>query len=244
MALTDGLGGLWHMNGDWLDSFGNNNGTASGATFDSSNQKLGSACGKFDGFDDHVYIADHASIRPSSAMTIMAWVKSEDVTGVSRGFISKEIVDVSGYMLYVTPGENCLFYLYGLTGGFAVATPPLTIGQWHLIIASYDGANIKIYKDGIFINQVAATGTIASNTKDLWFGRYNTSPSTYHGSSYDSVAVWDRALTDGGISVGQTAGGEIAQLWNGGAGIEIGAATFNPSLARNSNKIIGGGIVG
>jgi hypothetical protein len=53
-AATDpDLVGLWHMDGDWTDASGNgNNGTAnSGAAF-STDARVGSGAGKFDGTDD------------------------------------------------------------------------------------------------------------------------------------------------------------------------------------------------
>ena len=66
------LVGYWKMNNNWNDAKGSNNGTATGATF-TAGAKAGSHAGSFDGSTNYVKLA--SDIRPTSAITLSAWVK-------------------------------------------------------------------------------------------------------------------------------------------------------------------------
>ena len=47
----------------------------------------------------------------------------------------------------------------------SISTP--TINQWHHIVGTYDGSNLKFYLDGNLANTVAVSGTPYQNTTDL-----------------------------------------------------------------------------
>ena len=75
MALTDNLIYQGLMNNDWQDSIGTNHGTASGAIF-STDAKLGSHAGLFDGVDDFVTLANETAFdfERTTAFSIECWI--------------------------------------------------------------------------------------------------------------------------------------------------------------------------
>ena len=108
--------------------------------------------------------------------------------------------------------------------------------QWYQVIGVRSGTTLKIYLNGVY----EGTATIPSNAirstgaVPLTIG-WGVSGNPYaHDGFIDEVALWERAITDGSVSVGQTAGGEVAELWSGGAGIEVGAASnsIQPTSSR------------
>ena len=214
------------MNNDWQDSWGTNHGTATGAIF-STSAKLGSHAGSFDGVDDRVNNGSAASLQITGNISFGGWIK-RNVAGVQHAiggrwhWLSN---DWRCYYLQIYSDNKAMFFLSanGVTDQFV--TSVVTIGtEWTHVIGTYDGANMKIYVNGVYEAATARTGAIFNNSSVLFqLGVQNTNGSTYYSffnGKKDEIALWSRALTDGGVSVGQTAGGEIAQLWNGGAGLE------------------------
>lgn len=92
-----------------------------------------------------------------------------------------------------------------------------TAGQWDHLVQIWDGSNLKGYVNGVLQVSVAKTnnglgtsGTVAvhGSSRGRWSDRAPI--------NIDEVSVWDSALSDGGVSVGQPATGQIATLYNSG----------------------------
>ena len=234
MALTDNLISVWHMNNAWTDSIGSNHGTATGAIF-STSSKLGSHAGSFDGTDDYVTIANEGNFdfEINNAFSIAAWVKTSDTVG-DESLIAKRL-DGAGFLCFAylptgtakkflfqlhqsnTPNPNIYKYKYGGT--------TINDNNWHLVVATYDGSNtlagMKLYVDGSLETTTdAELGTITTmlNNTALVIGRREYYNSHYFNGLMDEGAVWSRAIT----------AAEITELWNGGAGMEIGAGVVIP----------------
>jgi len=89
-------------------------------------------------------------------------------------------------------------------------TTSFTAGQWVNVVCSYDGTTLKMYIDGI-LESSQAWGVVSSGIDYLHIGSDNNGANNFTGD-IDEVGVWDYALSDEGISVGQSAGGEVAEL--------------------------------
>jgi hypothetical protein len=78
----------------------------------------------------------------------------------------------------------------------------------------------------------ATSGTVTSDAaNDLWIGaRSNGGADREFDGLIDETAIWDRALT----------AGEVAQLYNGGAGIEIGVGVGGVGTLVNRGLINSG----
>jgi hypothetical protein len=99
-----------------------------------------------------------------------------------------------------------------------------TFSGWHYFVTrrNGNGNDVDFFVDGVK-KTTAYNGTIPNNpfTPDL-IGMRGDIFYDYDGK-LDEVGFWDRAITDD----------EVAELWNGGAGIEIGVA------AEAAQKIAG-----
>ena len=87
-------------------------------------------------------------------------------------------------------------------------------GNWHHFVVSYNGSKHKIYIDGIFKAESSRTGNISFNSNGNFY-MFNTATSNSSGATGEltDVCVFDNALSDGGVSVGSTATGQIAGLY-------------------------------
>lgn len=101
----------------------------------------------------------------------------------------------------------------------------LVPGAWTHLVASNDNVNTRVYNNGV-LQYLGATGGVGSISNATKVG-IGTNPTNFAISSNGNFAaalcgVWSRALTDGGLSVGQMAptNSEIGMLYNGGLGVD------------------------
>ena len=195
------LVGLWHFDGDALDSSGNGldgSLSLSGASFvvDGFGQAL-----NVDGAG-WVQVPDSSLLEPSE-ITVEAWVKRLGSPGGAKYIVSKYLPNkygsYSSYGLYTGSG-GIRFYI-GYTSSW-IGSPQASAaavwdGSWHHVAGTFDGSNIKLYLDGIPVD--VATSTIQDiyyfGTGNLYIGAYTNSSYLAFSGTIDEVRIWKVALT-------------------------------------------------
>ena len=209
---------------------------AQGSSFASTNSFT------FDGNDDFVEVADNSNLSfgngsTDSPFSISCWVNVSNFTnshilfkkrGPSGAFYNWE------YDTYISNDGAIHFRLFDLASvvrvGRKTNTGLITTNTWNNIVFTYDGQGgstayngIKIYLNGIRVDSV----NLSNNT---YVAMHNLSSSVEIGENtagnIDEVSLFNTALTDGGVSVGQPAGGQIAEVFNSGVPNDI--SSFNP----------------
>ena len=84
-----------------------------------------------------------------------------------------------------------------------------------------DKVEVRCYIDGEYKSLASNTVTLSSyeNSAPLAIGARNyasSDPDSYFDGKIDEVAIFDSALSDGGVSQFESASGEIATLYNNG----------------------------
>jgi len=182
-----GLVSWWSGDGNANDSVGTNNGQVmNGVTFAPG---LVNEAFSFDGVDDIVEVQNDSTLNPTAAISVSVWVKLSD-TGTYQVLVSK-------FIGFNGPGDDSFWLGISPNNGiyWAIETSPngqLVDNQWeteavdlydgnfHLIVATYDGINMKAYFDGKIVGTKSASGNILSsptpiligaisNNKDEWF---------------------------------------------------------------------------
>ena len=89
-----------------------------------------------------------------------------------------------------------------MNGAWVVLTTPANViglGERYHLAFTWDGATMRIYRNGTELASRAAAGTMAASTYNLVLGvptdGYNASGSSYFKGMIDEVALYDRALT-------------------------------------------------
>jgi len=208
-----GLVGLWHMDNDWKDTsvFGNDGTPKGGAIFSSSNAKIGTNAGSFDGVNDYVTFGDVLDMGTSN-FTVAAWINaSEFKTGNGSCIINK------GLTVYGTPanagyglgavnenGNNKVqFFVYGVGTGYQVEASELQAGQWYNIVGVREGTEIRLYVNGLLApgSGMANTGSVLNTDTNISFaiGALQRQPISsdaafFHGL-IDEVSIYNRALS-------------------------------------------------
>ena len=161
----------------------------------------------FDGSNQYMAVTD---ITLPSAKTVSFWVRWQGATNAPAVLFG----DNSGnYYPYMDNNRDLkLSNRLQLTSWDLGASNGLTDAWSHIAIVG-DGTTAKLYKDGIYIGSGAAR---APGGMDK-LGGASLSGSRHLNGHMDEFAIFSSALSDGGVSAGQTAQGDIATLYNNGS---------------------------
>jgi Concanavalin A-like lectin/glucanases superfamily len=166
-----------------------NNGSISGATWTTSG-KYGDAL-SFNGTNARVNINNATSLQLTSGMTLEAWVYPTSVSSAWRDVIYK---GNDNYYLEGTSPNSSRPAMGGTFGGNLYGTSPLTANTWAYLAASYDGATMRLYVNGVQVASRAQTGAIAISTNPLQIGG-DSIYGQYFAGRIDEVRIYNRALS-------------------------------------------------
>jgi len=187
----------WKLDGNAVDSIGNNNGKLMNGVDCSVSGKYGKAC-KFDGIDDTIINISALNLPlGSNARSIFMWIKtlSNNLNILKYG--SKGCVNGGGEQigLFITSGG--VFYIATWCNDFTIVGGPLiNDNQWH-----YVGFTIKdnTYNVIAYIDGIPYSGSLNSfiipNTQE---GSLSFSSNTwgYFNGTMDEIMIFNRSLSD------------------------------------------------
>jgi Concanavalin A-like lectin/glucanases superfamily len=163
----------------------------------------------FDGSTGRVDVPDGSALEPTSAISIGAYVKASP--GNFKYIVSKGASGciASSYGLYTGPNGGLEFYV-SQNSGLTYAQSPdagtaMWDGNWHFVVGTYDGSDVRLYVDGVQIGSgTALTGPITyglPSGNDLFFGHYDGCSGLDFDGSIDEPTVWGEALTPAQVSL-------------------------------------------
>lgn len=172
-----------------------NNGSIFQATWFAAG-KYGSAL-QFDGTNDYASILDSNSLDLTNGMTLEAWVRPTASSGWRTVFL-KENGGELAYGMYARESTNrsSAWIRTNPTSGSSKSTsgtPGLTLNSWTHMAATYDGASLKLFINGVQISTRAYTGNMYTSTGPLKIGG-NAVWGEYFAGQIDEVRVYNRAL--------------------------------------------------
>ncbi|MFH0889799.1 MAG: LamG domain-containing protein, partial [Candidatus Aenigmatarchaeota archaeon] len=160
-----------------------------------TNGRFGNAL-VFDGVNDYVSLPSSSSLEfgGKNIFTIESWVKWN---GVGHNY--QLIVDLGAYDLffYLIGGIPSVTFYYGPASAYtAQMTGSFSSDMWYHLVATYDGSNLRLYKNGVSGSPVSTGGVLVrdfSNTNRIG----NSVPGDMGGfnGAIDEVQVWNRVLS-------------------------------------------------
>jgi len=187
----------YRAQGDASDFAGDNDGILiNGTTFTAG--KVGQAF-LFDGSNDYVIIPDDASLEPGSNFTIEAWVNPSEL-GHGRPIAQKRTVGNDGGYTFETNGSSGGLQFVVWIGNIehTLQTPDevLAVDGWQHVAATYDGASLRIFVDGVQQAELSAPGVIdTSNDVDVVIGQNVVIPTFAWKGAIDEPSFYNRALS-------------------------------------------------
>ena len=190
----------------WTDLVGRQNGTMQNNT--SFNSAKGGVL-EFDGTDDYVSVPDSDYLDSiTSAITVSVWVYwSSDANDIST-IVSKASAagwssPYSSWNMRLRHGtggwgtETVEFWAAGsyTTGGQFYSSSSIPRDTWTHIVGTYDGANQKIYINGVLDGTEAETAAIAATSYPLYIGVNSGDIGEDFEGSLANVLIYNRGLT-------------------------------------------------
>jgi hypothetical protein len=215
----------WAADGDSVgDTSGwAHHGTLRSGTEDSANKAVPGQVGNyalgFDGTDDHVTIDDFGVFTTT---TVSAWVNLARSASPRGTIVSYKESGNCGFVLAVE-GQVPKFYVSKGGGSWPVAvgtSTPVTLTRWVHLAGTYDGATLRLYRDGVQVATAAAPGAMVQCTGTTAIGSRNSLDQHWFPGAIDEVRIYGRALPAQEIVDLNRAGWQAATLLSRGAGAE------------------------
>ena len=161
----------------------------------------------FDGANDEVSIAGNSAYQVTTSLTVEAWVKPLSAPSDYDGFLSYSM-DAGGtqagfgFSFYLTGWK---FFLKTTTNQInygAMAGAQLPVGQWTHIAATYNGSQVKLYRNGSLVNQNDAMGDVewAGAPAEMVLGNFPKDGSGhFFDGNLDEIRIWDIVRTENEI---------------------------------------------
>jgi len=124
-------------------------------------------------------------------MTLEAWVYPTTVSSAWRDVIYK---GNDNYYLEGTSPSSSRPAMGGTYGTPLYGTAALTANTWTHLAATYDGATMRLYVNGVQVASRAQTGAIATSTNPLQIGG-DSIYGQYFAGRIDEVRIYNRALS-------------------------------------------------
>jgi autotransporter-associated beta strand protein/parallel beta-helix repeat protein len=232
-VVSSGPAGYWHLDETGgttaADASGNGNQGiySSGVTLGISGvlPTVSDNAAQFHGNNDSLSIPDNAAFKPAQ-ITVEAWVKPDPASPYYRGLVVKTSNAGwgDGYGIVRVGGDNTNIRFFVNNYNTTQVQGAIAVGQWSHVVGTYDGANLKLYINGVLAGSLAYSGPINHSTAPLLIGS--------GGSGYDWLGTIDETAVYGrALSAAEIQGHYLH-------GIAFGTANLDLMVPGNPNPIM------
>lgn len=207
---VNGTGTLFATNSvtepTWADLSGNgNNGTLTNISLSSAPTSGWTGDGSvanpsalyFDGINDYVNIGDRPSVKLTTGISGTAWVNIPSAPGGGEYLI---FAKRTAYYFDIVSSGQIRVYTYNTTGTWFPSISSIPINTWAHVAFTYNGANLKLFINGVLDTSEARTGNIQNSTQSLTIGTSINESGRYFKGRMANVRIYNRGLTDAEIS--------------------------------------------
>lgn len=234
------------------DSSINNNGSVLVNSPTWSTGKIGNAL-TFDGANDYAVMPSNSAISQfgTGEFTVSVWYKSSSATDQFLIDNKTAGTNLAGYDVFLSPSGAANFRVAdGTTQHVAISPIGLSDGLWHHLVGTRSSAGLKIYIDGTQAGTNTNGGAFnVTNSTNMYFGSYNSTPSLPFNGSMDEVRFYNRALSATEISnmydannAGVSSSLTIPQITSGASQnavldmqVTTDAGGYNAAISQNYN---------
>jgi len=149
--------------------------------------------------DDYLDCGNSDSLQIQDAITIAFWFNIVAFENSWEAILSK---GDSAYRVSRGPGDGDAthFGISGSTGGDGAGwfngNTIITDGLWHHFAGTYDGAEGRIYIDGVLDATTVATGQMNIEPENFWIGNNSQNVDRFFHGMLDDVRLYNQALSE------------------------------------------------
>ncbi|MFH2142603.1 MAG: LamG-like jellyroll fold domain-containing protein, partial [Bacteroidota bacterium] len=206
------------FNGNANDASGNgNNGTVNGATLAPDRFGNANSAYSFNGVSSYINVPQSSSVNISgNQISLVAWIKWDGSTNTALYIMDK----YSGVYNLALNGGNVGSGRprFAFSGGASVLDDDLSVSvnEWHLLCASYDGTIAKIYLDNQIVSSQNFSNSISYSASELVIGSYLFNQNLYSFSGdMDDIKIYNCTIDSATIDSLYHVGGWDTDSCNG-----------------------------
>jgi len=178
----------------------------------------------FDGTNDYLDTGSNFSSTFQSDFTISTWFKRNEISA-TRTLFGHDYRVGGKHIVRSYYTSSSLYFDLQIASARAFAGLSHTADtNWHHLVvsASQSGGSVvtKMYLDGVYKTTASVTASLSNYVSAINLGIGAALESigafSYSNAKQDEFAIFGSALSDGSVSTGQTASGDIATLYNSG----------------------------
>lgn len=141
---------------------------------------------------DFVEIAHDAAFN-AAIISVEVWVKATSASA-SGGIFEKTVGGVVNTQFLLFQEGSWKWRIICAEGLSVTIDTPLVTGAVTHLVATYDGSNMRLYKDGVLVAGPTAVGAIRTGTGVSFIGKLGSGVYAFNGV-IDEVAVYNYALS-------------------------------------------------
>ena len=153
---------------------------------------------KFDGVNQYVTVP---MTVPTTAVTMMCVFATRGTADDDRICGSRGAAgDQHGYLLYYNDADEKIYMVVDSSAGYVQAASAIAITdtETHIVVGTWDGANIVCYLDGTPGTPQANAGNLVGLPAEFQIANA-VQGSAHWRDSIEAVALWSRALSEGEV---------------------------------------------
>ena len=165
---------------------------------------------QMDGSEDTgILVGDKSNLEGLEQLTVAAWVKTSNSSG-NRSIVAKHFREdpPPSYILRTYHDDNSGRVSFGVKTGSSgrllsneiISSQTIADGQFHFVVGTYDGAEMRLYVDGETEASKSLSGTIQDSDYPVVIGNAGTAqgeiaPRPSFDGLIDDIRIYDRALS-------------------------------------------------
>lgn len=193
---------------------------------------------RFDGTDDFYNVPNHANLQGGNAMSVACWFQVNQFASGKSWHTLLAKGDDSWRVAQDNQNHWLSFDTTDTGGGYHVlsaASIPVNDGQWHHVVATFDGHTKRIYVDGVLRNSATWDATIKASSYPVGIGHNPQVAGRNWNGGLDEAAFWNRALSPAEIHAMYERGNGLRLTLSGTANLRTTAPAFQPAFSGSVN---------
>ncbi len=195
-----GLEGEWLFSGNTDDTSGKgNNGINFGASLTNNRHAVANSAYHFDNAQNDYISVDGVAQTP--IITIAVWVKWTAANNVGIMSRASWVGGTQGDYNLALFNNEVYFRINNLAFTLVSTTGNMQNNTWRFVVASFDGAQMKLTIDDSNINTLSAPVSLDSFWTEIHFGQYFHEASNFSlTGDLDDIRIYNRLLTPAEIT--------------------------------------------